>query len=645
MNNRQQFEHRANTQIITLGEITHEFAEPERLRLQLSPKVLKKPFDIGSFAYVIRGKNESIFDDRGTPVGIESFVENRRELIMRLLETFVGQRELTVLTRLRNTEYLIDWLNAKGYRELFASAAQAQQAYREYTAHLNHQINNQKLKPCTGKNMQVFFSMIIELLYPEGSHHILAGAVSIIAERGSEEAARTAHVDMYRDVCLAITRQCSAFVLNGQSYPLVVSIRDYEVVGFPSNHGWVGPFKESPLGYNASARRIATVEEYLAASEKLGRKRPFKSTVKRALAEAKAVLDAANRDERYWHRLNVAGLAVKAYASLFLMITGATPTEFQQFNYADALDIEKSPLKKELSAVKFRASGKATLYSIGQGTGLPLLKEYLKLREWILNGATHERLFFSMPSADERVSDSKELSEFNVVYLLPKFFKTISGTFLDPKVPRLSSRKMRKYKSLVMHAAGVSPSTVAATLNHSVAVNLSTYSEATPEQQEAEFGQFWQAMRHAAKVTVERSLRSAEGEITTATGHCDGFNQPIPLRDLGTIAIKPNCRTQYGCLYCEHYICHSDEEDLHKILSLQYVINSVRKVAPDAPHAEALYKELSIRVEFILEALAQRSDEIKQLVEAIKTKVFEYGELTPFWESRLSRYEKMGVAF
>lgn len=645
MNNRQQFEHRANTQIITLGEITHEFAEHERLRLQLSAKVLKKPFDIGSFAYVIRGKNESIFDDRGTPVGIESFVENRRELIMRLLETFVGQRELTVLTRLRNTEYLIDWLNAKGYRELFASAAQAQQAYREYTAHLNHQINHQKLKPCTGKNMQVFFSMIIELLYPEGSHHILAGAVSIIAERGSEEAARTAHVDMYRDVCLAIARQCSAFVLNGQSYPLVVSIRDYEVVGFPSNHGWVGPFKESPLGYNASARRIATVEEYLAASEKLGRKRPFKSTVKRALAEAKAVLDAANRDERYWHRLNVAGLAVKAYASLFLMITGATPTEFQQFNYADALDIEKSPLKKELSAVKFRASGKATLYSIGQGTGLPLLKEYLKLREWILNGATHERLFFSMPSADERVSDSKEFSEFNVVYLLPKFFKTISGTFLDPKVPRLSSRKMRKYKSLVMHAAGVSPSTVAATLNHSVAVNLSTYSEATPEQQEAEFGQFWQAIRHAAKVTVERSLRSAEGEITTATGHCDGFNQPIPLRDLGTIAIKPNCRTQYGCLYCEHYICHSDEEDLHKILSLQYVINSVRKVAPDAPHAEALYKELSIRVEFILEALAERSDEIKQLVEAIKTKVFEYGELTPFWESRLSRYEKMGVAF
>jgi len=75
------------------------------------------------------------------------------------------------------------------------------------------------------------------------------------------------------------------------------------------------------------------------------------------------------------------------------------------------------------------------------------------------------------------------------------------------------------------------------------------------------------------------------------------------------------------------------------------VIHSVRKSAPNAVHAEALYKELSIRIEFILEALGERSDAVKQLVEAIKVKVFEYGELTSFWEKRLSRYEKIGVVF
>ncbi|WP_455885221.1 hypothetical protein [Pseudomonas spelaei] len=644
MNSRQQFEYRANTQLITLSEVTHEFAEPERLRLQLSPKVMKKPFDIGSFAYLLRGKNENVRDDRGTPVGIESIVESRRELIVRLLESLVGLREKTVLMRLTLTGYFIDWLNAQGYREIFVSAAQAQQAYRDYTAHLNHQIAHLVLKPISAKNTQFHASKIIELLYPEDSHHILAGAVPIIAEKGSE-AATAAHVEVCRDACVAIAQQCSAFVLNSQSYPFVVSIRDYEVVVFPSSHGWVGPFNTSPLNYNAGERRIATVEEYLAAADRLGRGRYSKSEAKRTLLDAQASLDVANEDERHWHRLQVAGFAAKAYASLFLMITGATPTEFDQFSYIDAIEVEKSPIKKELSAVKFRAGGKSTLYNIGRDTGLPLLKEYLKLREWILNGVSHERLFFTMPASGKSASTNNEFSEFNTTMLMKKFFNFISGTFLDPKVPRLSPRKMRKYKSLGMHTAGVSPSTVAATLNHSLMVNLSTYSEATPEQQKAELGQFWQAMRYTAKVAVERSQKPAEGEIATAAGHCDGLNQPIPVRDLGTVAIEPNCRSQYGCLYCEHYICHSDEEDLHKIVSLQYVINAVREAAPDSAHAEALYKELSIRIEFILEALGERSDAVKQLVEAINAKVFEYGELTPFWETRLSRYEKMGVVF
>lgn len=644
MNSRQKFEHRTNTQTIALSEVTNDFAEPERLRLQLSSKEMKKPFDIGSFAYVIRGKNENVWDDRGTPVVIGSFVESRRELVVRLLESLVGLRDSSVRARLRMIEYFIDWLNAQGYREVFASASQAQEAYQNYTAHLNHQIAHQEWKPRSALNYQRNASIIIELLYPEDGHHILAGAVRIISDNGSE-AASAAHVEVYRDVCLAIARQCSAFVLKNQPYPFVVSIRNYEVVGFPSTHGWVGPFKESPCSYNAGERRIATVDEWRAASEKKGKTRIYNSEAERELVSAKANLDAANEDERHWHRFQVAGLAAKAYAILFLMITGATPAEFDQFSYGDALEVEKAPMKKELSAVKFRAGGKATSYNIGRDTGLPLLKEYLKLREWILNGATHEGLFFAMPATGERASTNHQFSYFKTTGMMSGFFKSISGNFLDPQVRILSPRKMRKHKSLGMHTAGVSPSTVAASLNHSDAVNLSTYSEATPEQQAVEFGQFWRAMHHAAHAVRERSQRSAKGEIATATGHCDGFSQPIPARNFGGIATEPNCRSQYGCLYCEHYICHSDEADLHKIVSLQYVINAVRKAAPDAAHAEALYRELSIRIEFILEALGERSDAVKQLIEAIKAKVLEYGELTPFWENRLSRFEKMGVVF
>jgi len=644
MSKQERFEHRANTQIITLSQVTQEFAEPERLRLQLAAKVMKKPLDIGSWAYCIRGKNESIHDDRGTLVVLDSFVESRRELIVKFLESLVGLRDKSAFVQFKFIAQFIDWLDRNGCKEVFTGEADAQRAYRNYTAHLNERIAQQKLKPLTASVSQRSAATLIKLLYPESSHHILAGAVSIRAERESA-AVDSAHVELYRDVCLAIAQQVSDVILNNKPYPWVVTIRKYEVVVFPLNHGALGPFKESLLSYNAAERRIATLEEYMTACDKLGRKKRPKSQISRALSRSQDSLQVANGDARHWHRLNMAGLAVKAYACLFLMITGATATEFAQFSYADALEVEKSPIKKELAAVKFRAGGKVNSYNVGRGNGLELLKEYLKLREWILDGVTHERLFFSMPGATKSRSVGNPFGEFNVSDMFAKFQGTISGTFLDPKVPRLPPRLMRRFKSVGLHSAGQSPSAVAASLGHTEAVNQKSYAQASPEQMESEFGQFWQAVRHAAHIVRERSVKALKSEIATAVGHCDGFNQPIPVRDLGAVAIETNCRTQFGCLYCEHYICHSDELDLHKLLSLQYVINAVRKVAPDAAHAEALYKELSIRIQFILEALAERSNAVKQLVETVRAKVFEYGELTTFWEARLSRYEQMGVVF
>lgn len=643
MNSQERLEHR-EVQIITLTQVNQAFPEPEFLHLQLSKKVKNKALDIGSLAYCVRGKNESRQDQRGTPVIRSSFVKGRRELIVRLLEYFFGMRDQTVDNLFRRAVYFVDWLNSQGYRELFANETKAQEAYRDYTAHLNHRIYVRKLKPRTASNYQGFAIKIIELLYPESSHYILrGGAGRIISERGSP-APGDAHVQLYTDVFLAIAQQCSSFLLNKAPYPLVVSIRDYEVVLFPSNHGAIGPFKEGVPLYNAAARRIATVEEYMEPDAKLSWKGATKKSAKDAVRVAEINLAAANNDARNWHRINIAGLAMKAYAGIFLLITGASPTEFEQFTYAEALEIEKSPISKELASVKFRAGGKRTLYNIGRKNGLPLLREFLKLREWILDGEHFDKLFFSMRET-KTPKEMARFGDYRAADSVAKCYRSISGVFIDPKVPRLSPRQMRKYKSNMLHKSGLSPETVAASLNHTQAMNLSTYAEASPEQQEAELNLLFQAYRHAAALLRERSETASKDAISTAAGHCSGFNQPTLISDLIVSEIEPNCRTQLGCLYCSHYICHSDEEDIHKLLSLQYVINAVRKAAPDTAHAEALYKELSIRIEFIVEALSECSESVKHLVETVRERVFKYGILPPFWERRLSRYEKMGVVF
>ncbi|WP_454911357.1 hypothetical protein [Stutzerimonas chloritidismutans] len=641
MNNQEQFVHRAGTVIITLREVIQDFSEPECLLLKLSEKTKKKALDVGSLAYFMSGKNESIHDGRSTPVVISSFVEGRRELVVRLLESFAGMRDETVLQLFNRTKYFVNWLNSSGYRELFASEAQAQEAYRDFTAHLNHRICMRELKPRSANQYQDGAINVIKSLYPEDFHYILSGAIRIIAGRGSAVPSDS-HVQLYKDVCLAIAKQCSEFVLSFNSYPCVVSIRDYEVVLFPSHVGAVGPFKARGPAYNAEKRRIATAEEYMAACEILGRQPSKEKCIAKVLRDSAANLAVSNEDARHWHRLYLASLAAKAYVVLFMLITGASPTEFAQFTYEDALEVKKSPLKKEFSAVKFRAGGKATIYNIGRENGLPLLKEYLKLREWILDGESFDKLFFSTPKLTPR-KDRQGFGELPVTGAMRSLYESISGVFLDSNVPNLSARKMRKHKSNVEHSARLSPATVSASLNHTEAVNLSTYAEATPEQQKSEFGRFWQSVRHAATIVRERSEKSSVEVISTAAGHCDAFNQPATSSDSSASVIEPNCRTQYGCLYCEHYVCHSDEEDLHKLMSLQYVISAVRNAAPDTAHAEALYRELSIRIEFIIDALGERSESVRQIVDIVKTKVFEYGMLTPFWEIRLGRYEKMGL--
>lgn len=643
LNDQELMLYRENTRVITLGEASQEFAAPEILRLRLSNKVIKKPIDIGSLAYRVRGKNANSQESRGTPVLIESFDIKRRELVAILLQSFMCLRETTILAWFQRTVLFVDWLDANGYSEIFANEVQAQSAYKEYTSYLNHRIRNQEITPVSACNYQRGATRLIELLFPERYHYIILPAFKIVSTRGTPVRS-DAHIQLYTDVFLSIAQAGTAFVLEQMSYPCVVNVRNCEVVMFPSPSGAISPFRDGAVVFNASERRIATIDEYIQAARSRGRKKIQRSEAKNAVSSAQQGVIRANSNSRHWHRLNIAMLAAKAYAGLFLLITGATPAEFAQFTYLDALEVEKSPLKKELSAVKFRAGGKVTLYNIGKNNGLPLLKDYLKLREWILNGQKSDKLFFSTPGFDT-TGNGLAFNELKVSESISKLYRFISGLFIDPSIPVLSAREIRKNKSVVQHSAGIAPSTVAMSQNHTETMNTSTYAEASAEQQDAEFSRFWASVRRAAAIVRDRSENVSGDELSVAAGHCEGFNQPVPSSDPKVFTIEPNCSNQYGCLYCSHYVCHADEVDLHKLMSLQYVINAVRNTAPDEGHAEELYKDLSVRIEFVIDALSERSEAVKNVVEEVRVKVFHNGILTPFWERRLSRYESMGVVF
>lgn len=632
-----------DTDIITRDQIGREFLRPELLRLQLGDERVKKsPIDIGSLAYCKRSATYRDHLGRGVPVVESSLVKSRRKLIITLLDWLQGFRDTTVLLRWRLLESVIDWLNESGFVEIFSDSVQASKAYVDYTNFLNGLLMNGRFTPRHANALQKVFQQLVRLQMPEDFKYIVRSALVISPARNEIRPPRQSDVQMFKEVCLAVGRCYSKFVINNESYPCVVKIRDYEVVKFPSKSGAIGPLSKGPACYNAERRRISTLDEYI--SRLVEKRREINvGNIKFELDKICENFNAANTNVRHYDRVLMAALAAKAYAALFLLITGASPTELEQFEYEDALEVERSSLKKELKAIKFRAGGKETGYVIGRKEGLPLLKEYLKLREWILDGQYVDKLFFTISSKGEEFG--RVYSKLHAAESMQTFYNSISGVFLDPKYPNITSRKIRKHKSNVQHAARFTPDTVAESLNHTKAVNFLAYAEATIEQQESEFTTYWESVRHAAQMVRERSENPPEETISIAAGHCEAFSSPTPVVDSGSIIIEPNCRTQYGCLYCTHYVCHSDEEDVHKLLSLSYVINAVRDTAGDTNHAETLFKDLSIRIEFILDAISDRSDVLAQMVDRMKNKVYELGVLTSFWERRLQRYEQMGVVF
>lgn len=632
----QEFTHR-DTDVVAVANLNQDFLRPERIRIQLDKSVKVMPLDIGWLAYARRKRNENHIENKCNLVVEESLVESRRELLRSIIHSFCWQsRNSTILNSYKLIEAAINWCDANGFSDAFSDKKMARKAYQEYTQYLNNKIAIGRSVPRSCNNNQRCFAKLIQLKFPEDYEHLTSGVIMIKAGRAEKLPPRKSDVDVYLNTSLMLARRMTEFVLNNESFPLVIGSEGGGVVVFPSNSGVITPYtKRKNYVYNAVERRIATIEEYIECSRKTC-KYINRSASQAAVDAALDNLRAANSNARHEQRLRLASLAAKAYACVFLLVVGASPTEFIQFDYDEAIEVEKSLVKKELSAIKFRAGGKKTRYAVGAREGVKILKEYFKLRAWILNGRSFDKLFFSMDKSGVYSGGVGPLrSSFSKQY-----YDSISGIYLDSLVPNVTSGSIRKFKSNLLHSLRYSPETVAEVLNHTVYTNLTDYAQTTIEQQEFEFGSYWQSVRKASEIVRERV---SEKLLSTASGHCGSFNSPVP--EYNVVAVQPNCQTQYGCLYCKNYVCHSDEEDIHKLASLQYVINCVRDASPDFQHAEDLFKHLSVRIEFIFESIAVRSSSCAKLVSEVKRKVNDLGELTLFWEARLQRYERLGVVF
>lgn len=624
------------TRVVNHSDLDKVVDEPESVRIQLAHGVKSIPFDIGAFAYMIRESRQARIDDRGVAVCASSLLPDRRALLLKIFDmVWAYQNNATARSMLQKLAQIFEWTDSKGHAQVFVDPLATSIIYREYSDYLFNRIQSGSLTPITANGLQRFFVRLIEVAFPKDYLHIAGSVVSIRGSRRLGKGPSEVQISTYIKTCLAVASGLSSAVLAGDPFPWSFKVENYEVTLFPGNGLTYTPYAGRYVEiYNVSEKRIVTIDEYIARSgEKNLLSRSWLTQAVTNIQSAEKNLENANIDLRGEHRLRQALIASKAYATLFIAITGCSLSELAQFDYSDALLIAKGAIKKEFSAVKLRAAGRVTRYAIGVGIGISLLKEYLRLREWLLNGRSFDKLFFS-------VRADRCLITKIVPSLTYELYTHMKGLYLDSDVPHLGSRMFRRNKSLALHAMGFKPRVVAGVLNHSLATNIKDYTGGTVEKQSGELSLFWKSVRKASNVVRDKGGLTS---VAIATGHCDEFNNPVPC--LEDADIRPSCSTQFGCLFCSKYICHSDSEDIHKLLSLQFVVQSIRRSNPNADHSEHLFRKLSMRLQCILNEISARSEFVADIVREMRRQVEEYGVLTPFWESRLERYERLGVVF
>lgn len=619
--------------VAQLGSISVGIAD---VRVSL-PEAIKSPFDVGSFAYSSREIPDSRISikisSEPVPTDISSIRTERFEVLEQLIDWIftTSNKELSIYTKLGNYRQVFDWIDQNNHSDFFLSPNHARQGYLDFITDLNHRFHaTEKIAALRCASLQTSMKNLIEFKFGGSlTPSIVAGVPPFRFDRYSRsQIPRETLIRKQIRILIDLAHEISEAVMSDRipPFPLIIAGEQVCVMGSQSATLSTERFPVQITTIDTTACLIRTWQELVT------KYHLQPSDAKNRVEGTTETLKKFNNRPFCHAKKQLASLALQAYANLFIFITGAHASELVQFDYDNALLVTEDTMNKQLKAIKLRARGKETKYTIGRDTGLPLLKSYIRFRNWLLGDTKSPSLFITFGKGKKNIFKPLKRS------FQSTFFTRVRKLLLDPDTPNVSPKMARKIKSLVLHELGHAPWVVAKSLNHTEEVNSRSYSDQPLDTQRNEFKDFWSAIRKTVELVRERSDQTV---TPIASGQCDNINNP-EARDQQT-SVRPSCASQLGCLNCIHYSCHADEEDLHKILSMEYTLNTVRTWASSRNQTNRLFKDIVLRIQEITSAIETISPSKKALVKSVKYRVFELGDITPFWELRLQRYEQMGL--
>jgi len=428
--------------------------------------------------------------------------------------------------------------------------------------------------------------------------------------------------------------QLSDRLIKARKFPWKITMYGEEYFIFPYRGKLVslgsedGQYFDNP-GFNYQTGKLSTAEEiFNTLSEHFDiDESKIKQKVYHHLRSTRRRLQEANSEVLGKRRRIFATLAMRAYLSHFIIVTGMNDAVAATLQ-ADSVEI--LPGKRKFKNLKLRAGGKEVVFEI-QIIFIKYFKKFLKLREFILDetGETSETLFFELPLRTETISIKSLRDDGHAV----------QGTgVIDPFnsfLPNITTRGYRVAKGQwVSEKKGIEAASFA--LQHSVRANSESYNQASQAKVDQEVTSYFNKFNGAVLKSTKRRRR-----VKTEAGGCSKPNHPSASGEYAE-EFAPNCKTHEGCLFCDKYVVHPDEEDIRKLFSLSFLIAQYKTIT-DEESFNSVFSALSKRISQIINEIKSSSNRAALLVQETKLDVFENENLSEYWAYKYEMLDELGV--
>ncbi|WP_191488567.1 hypothetical protein [Pseudomonas sp. FEN] len=521
------------------------------------------------------------------------------------------------------------WCDTNGHEDFLTSPQAYHYALKGYSLHLVERIRKGEIKPFTGNRLQSEPLKSGALIFPQ-TRISFSADMPIISNRAPDVDNTQIPTDEKMAQQLSVSeelfKKLSNFVLENCPFPYQLSFAGEMIWLLPGEFPFItsaySALRKGKVANNIFWDYEKGCVRTLAECIPLSLQKPY--YLERQILDANNLLRSTNANPKHEKRLRLAKLAHDAFVCLFAANTGYSEKQIRDLPWENDYEVGDAE-KLGFCVIKLRAGGKLINIEITK-VFLKSFRAYLKLRSYICGETAHPYLFVG-----SKVHRPEELTQLRMNTL--KSLNDRIRTFIDPNFVSLGYRELRAYKSNFMLSRGNDVETVALVMQNSPGTVRRSYSQA---EEKTAIDEISAMLNRLASL-----LNDYSGE-PNAAGDCSDRNKPITVGHAPDGYI-PDCKNLQGCIFCVHFQTHADEQGIHKLLSMRFVVSRHISLTENAQHFETVHGAALNRLDEILALLKRERPDMIGLITQLSEKVEKEFSLTPYWNRMYARLYKLGV--